>query len=111
MDCADGTVYTWREDRLETRPERLRDEKIGPGEIRVYASDDHMGNFLDCVRSRKETAAPVEVAHRSTTICTIGAIALRLGRKLRWDPDRERFAGDDEANRMLFRPYREPWRL
>ena len=77
----------------------------------MYSSDDHVGNFLECIRTRKDTAAPVEVAHRSTTICNIGAIAMRLGRKLRWDPEAERFAGDDEANRMLFRPYREPWRL
>jgi hypothetical protein len=51
------------------------------------------------------------VAHRSTTICNIGAIAMRLGRALRWDPVLERFEDDDEANRMLFRPYREPWIL
>jgi predicted dehydrogenase len=107
----EGTVYTWRDDRLETRPERLQKEVIGPGEIHVYRSDDHFGNFLECVRTRGPTAAPVEVAHRSTTICNIGAIAMRLGRQLRWDPAAERFVGDDEANRLLSRPYREPWRL
>ncbi|HVR73116.1 MAG TPA: Gfo/Idh/MocA family oxidoreductase [Planctomycetota bacterium] len=107
----EGTVYTWRDNRLETRPESLAKETVGPEGIHVYSSDDHMGNFLECIRTRKETAAPVEVAHRSTTICNIGAIAMRLGRKLRWDPEKERFAGDDEANRMLFRTYREPWTL
>ncbi len=107
----EGTVYTWRDDRLETSPASLRDEVIGPDEFHTYASDDHMQNFLDCIRTRKETAAPVEIAHRSTTICTIGAIALRLGRTLKWDPEKERFEGDDEANRLLGRPMREPWRL
>jgi predicted dehydrogenase len=107
----EGTVYTWRDNRLETQPETLQKQVIKPEEAHVYESTDHMGNFFDCIRSRKETAAPVEIAHRSTTICNIGAIALILGRKLRWDPDRERFLEDDEANRMLGRPYREPWRL
>ena len=53
--------------------------------------------------------APAEVAHRSTTLCLISDIALRLGRRLRWDPDAEAFPGDDEANRMLGRPMRAPW--
>jgi predicted dehydrogenase len=107
----EGSVYTWRDNRLETTPASLAAETIGPDALHTYASTDHMQNFLDCIRTRKETAAPVEVAHRSTTICTIGAIALRLGRRLRWDPDGERFVGDDEANRLLFRPMREPWTL
>ena len=107
----EGTVYTWRENRLETRPEALRDEKLPPGSVRVYPSDDHLGNFLDCMRTRGETAAPVEVAHRSTTICTIGAICMVLGRKLRWDPAADRCIGDEEANRMLSRAMRPPWHL
>ncbi len=107
----EGTVYTWRDNRLETRPGSLQGETIRPEEIHAYESDDHMANFLDCMRTRKETAAPVEVAHRSTTICNIGAIAMVLGRKLRWDPEKDLFIGDDEANRMLWTPMREPWRL
>lgn len=107
----EGTVYTWRDDRLETQPASLAGETIGPDEFHTYASTDHMGNFLDCIRTRRETAAPAEVAHRSTTICTIGAICLRLGRKLRWDPQVERFLGDDEANRLLSRAPRAPWEL
>ena len=62
--------------------------------------------------SRKETAAPVEVAHRSITICHLGNIAMRLRRKrLRWDPRTEQVIGDDEAAAMLSRPYRDPWKL
>ena len=62
--------------------------------------------------SRKPTAAPVEVAHRSITICHLGNIAMRLGReKLRWDPRTEQIIGDDEAAKMLSRPYRAPWAL
>src|SRR5262245_58103024 len=59
----EGTVYTWRENRLETKPDSLRAERISPQEFHTYDSSDHMGNFFDCLRSRKETAAPVEVAH------------------------------------------------
>ena len=107
----EGTVYAWRDNRLETKPQSLQAAVIRPEEFHTYESTDHMGNFLDCMRARKETAAPVEVAHRSTTICNIGAISLRLGRGLRWDPRKERFEGDDEANRMLSRSMREPWHL
>jgi hypothetical protein len=64
------------------------------------------------VISRGPTAAPVEVAHRSITICHLGNIALRLKReKLRWDPRTEQIVGDDEAARMLSRPYRAPWTI
>ncbi|MBN2451761.1 MAG: Gfo/Idh/MocA family oxidoreductase [Lentisphaeria bacterium] len=85
---------------------------IGPNEIHLYEGNgSHMGNFLDCVRTRRQPAAPVEVGHRSATVCHLGNIAMTLGRKLRWDPVREEFPGDEEANRMTWRSYREPWTL
>jgi hypothetical protein len=71
----------------------------------------HHRNFLDCVRTRAKTIAPAEVAHRSTTTCHIANICLRLGRKLTWDVDRERFVNDAEADRMMARAMRSPWRL
>jgi hypothetical protein len=55
--------------------------------------------------------ADIEIGHRSTTTCHLGNIALRLGQKLRWDSKAERFTGNDDANRMLVRPYRAPWKL
>jgi hypothetical protein len=66
-------------------------------------------NWLDCVKSREEPIEPVEVGHSTTNICHCGNIAMRLGRKLQWDPENERFVDDDEANAMLRRPYRAPW--
>ena len=94
-----------------TEPESLKRSVIGSGDVHLYPSDNHYRNFLDCVRSRCEPAAPVEIGHRSATVCHIANIAMRLGRRLRWDPDAERFLGDDEANRMLSRPKRSPWSL
>jgi len=71
----------------------------------------HHRNFLDCVRTRAKTIAPAEVAHRSTTTCHIANICLRLGRKLTWDVERERFVNDPGADRMMARAMRSPWRL
>ena len=106
-----GTIYVDR-GRLTANPKTILDSKIGPNEIHLYKSDDHFRNFIDCVISRGPTAAPVEVAHRSITICHLGNIAMRLGRKsLRWDPRTEQIIGDAEASKMLSRPYREPWKL
>ncbi len=73
----------------------------------------HVANFLDCVRSRKDPIAHVETGHRSATVCHLGNIAVRLGKKkvLHWDPAAERFTNDDEANAMLTRPMRAPWQI
>jgi len=70
-----------------------------------------MGNFFDCVRSRKSPVCEVEVGHRSVSICHLGVISLRLGKKLKWDPDREHFVGDHarEANAHCSRELRNPY--
>jgi predicted dehydrogenase len=83
---------------------------IGPGEVHLETSVDHHGNWLECVRSRRRPIAPVEVAHRSCSACLLHHIAMKIHRKLRWDPAAERFVGDDEANAMLSRPQRVPYR-
>ena len=78
---------------------------------RLYQSDDHMGNFFDCVRSRKAPIAEPEVGHRSACICHLGAIALRTGKKLQWDPAKETFLGEhaQEANSYAAREMRSPY--
>lgn len=110
FEGTDGWVFIWR-GIVDAYPKPLLRERIGPDEIHLYKSANHLGNFFDCVRSRGRTAAPVEVGHRSTTICCLGEIAMKLGRKLKWDPERERFVNDAEADRMLGRSYRVPWQL
>ena len=92
-------------------PPELAQETIGPGEIHLYDSKDHHGNFIECVKTRRITAAPAEVAHRSITPSHLGNIAMQVGRKLRWDPAAERFIDDDAANRMLSRAYRGTWKV
>jgi hypothetical protein len=71
----------------------------------------HVRNFLDCVKSRKLAASHPKIAHRAHTIAHCANICLRLGRKVRWDPEAERFVGDDDANRMLSRTMRAPWHV
>jgi len=97
--------------RQATDPAELWNEKIGPGELRLYESRDHQQNFLDCVKTRKKTITPIEVAYRSISVGHLGEIAMLLGRKVQWDPDKQVFVNDDAANRMLSRPMRAPWHL
>jgi predicted dehydrogenase len=107
----DGWVWADRGSHRASSEEILNSE-IGPGDLHLYRSDNHYRTFIDCVLSRNETPAPVEAAHRSITVCHLGNIAMRLGRKsLRWDPVTEQISDDKEANAMLSRPYREPWSL
>jgi predicted dehydrogenase len=77
--------------------------------VRLYVSTDHHGNWLESVRTRKLNITPAEVAHRSCTACLLQHIAMKLNRKLYWDPILERFKNDDEANSMISRPHRPPY--
>ena len=96
---------------LTTTPASLKDKTIGEGEKRVYYSDNHYKDFLDAIRSRKNPICDVEVGHRTATVCNIGNIAYELKRPLRWNPDKEKFEGDAEANQRLSRPMRKEWKV
>jgi predicted dehydrogenase len=109
FEGTEGWVYTRSE--IDAQPKSLLTSAIGPNEVHLYDSSNHQRNFLDCVKSRKETITPAEVGLRSVTVCHLGNIAMKLGRKLRWDPDRERFVNDPEADRLLSCPMREPWQV
>jgi len=92
-------------------PEALLKVQIKPDEIHLGDSTSHHANFIDCVRSRRDPIAPVEAGHKASYLGLVPEIACRLQRKLKWDPAKERFVGDAEANSMLTRPMRSPWHL
>ena len=96
---------------IDSDPKSLLDEKIGPNEINLYHSPCHRRNFLACVKNRKTTLTPCEVAHRSATPGHLGQITMKLGRKLKWNPEKEIIINDPEANSSLSRPMRGPWHL
>lgn len=107
----EGNVWASRR-KYEVDPASIDEAEFGEDAVRLYRSDDHYRNFIDCVISRGPTAAPIETAHRSITVCHLGNIAMRLGRdSLRWDPSAEQILGDQEAAAMLDRAYRSPWKL
>ena len=87
------------------------DAPLKDDDVHLYKSDEHVQNFFSCVKSRKLPICDVEIGHRSATVCHLGNIVLRLGRKIQWDPVSERIIGDEPANAMLSRPYRAPWTI
>ncbi len=105
-----GWVHVTREE-ITSAPESIIREKIGPNETHLITSNDHAQNFLDCIRSRERPVADVEVGHRTATVCHLGNIAMRLDRRVRWNPLREEFVNDPEAERLKSRPRRAPWRV
>ncbi len=113
FEGTEGSLFVWRGGRLDTEPADLGRlvEHDAPAGDYPNTTADHFQNWVDCIRTRSEPNAPVEVGHRSTTLCNIGTIAMRLGRDLRWDPERESLPDDEEANRMLATPMRAPWHL
>jgi hypothetical protein len=94
---------------LDASDPKILTSVIGANEIHLYKSDEHHGNWLDCIQSRKEPISPVEIGHRTCSVCLVSHIAMKLPRKLNWDPKTERFVKDDEANAMLSRSQRKPY--
>jgi predicted dehydrogenase len=95
----------------EWKKEIERREKKKDLAILLPVSPGHQREFLDCMKSRKKTLTPVEVAHRSQTPGHLGYIASVVGRKLKWDAAKQEFIGDEEASKLLSRPMRKPWHL
>jgi predicted dehydrogenase len=105
-----GWVAVDREGIAADPPELLA-EPPGPPVPGVYRSDSHAGNFLECVRTRRRPICDIETAHRSASTLLLGGVALRLKRTLKWDPEREEFIGDAEANRLRTMAFRPPWQV
>jgi predicted dehydrogenase len=111
-----GAVFVGSEGRiavdrnaLVSYPARIAREPLHPGEVHLYRSESHSGNFLDCVRTRKRPICDAGIAHRAASALLLGGVVKQLGRPLKWDPVKEEFPGDDEANRMLAIASRPPW--
>ena len=110
FEGTNGWIWVNREQILASDPQILKDP-LPEGAVRLYSSANHMDNFIDCVRSRKEPICDVETGHRSATMCHLGAISMRTGRKLTWDAELEAFVGDHarEASAYVQRPMRAPY--
>ena len=108
FEGADGSIWVTRGKIEASNPEFLT-TPLPSTAARLYESNDHMGNFFECVKSRKPPICEAEIGHRSATVCHLGVISLRLGRKLQWSPETERFVNDEDANRWLTREMRKPW--
>lgn len=102
----------WR-GALEASSDLIKSAQIGEGETRLYTNPEgEHHDFLKCVRSRKDPYFAVDIGHRVSSVCHLANIAIKTGRKLKWDPDAEEFVGDDGANDLRkIRPMRKPWTL
>ncbi len=103
-----GTIHVMR-GKLETTPASLKDKVIGPDEKHVYFSDNHYNDFLKAMRNRSKPIADVEIGHRTATVCNIGNIAYQLNRPLKWNPHKEEFINDNDANALTTREMRKEW--
>ena len=109
--CFVGTKGRIAVDRgsLVSHPADIARGALGPDDVRLYECSSHSNNFLECVRTRKRPICDVETAHRAISVLLLGGIAERLARPLKWDPQREGFVNDQDANRLLSVAKREPW--
>jgi myo-inositol 2-dehydrogenase/D-chiro-inositol 1-dehydrogenase len=94
---------------LDANDPKILTSEIKENEIHLYKIDNQHGNWLDCIKSRKEPISPVEIGHRACTVCLVSHIAMKIPGKLEWDPKTEKFKNNDMANSMLSRPQRNPY--
>ncbi len=97
--------------RFKAEPKELEDTKFDQLPIQLYKSNNHYKDFVDCVRSRKRPICDVEIGARSATVCHLGNHAYWNKRPLKWDPKKEEFVGDKEANSWKTREVRGPWKV
>ena len=106
FNAGDLAIYDPNNRSLQVSDPKILKAQIGPNGVLLYKSPEQHLNWLECIKSRKLSVAPAEVAHRSCSVCLLGHIAMKLPRKLYWNPNTERFVGDGEADKMLSRPQR-----
>jgi len=105
---SDGWIWVSR-GIINAHDRSILTQKLPESAPHVYVSNDHMGNFVDCIKTRKETICPAEVGHRSATVAHLGVTAIRLGRKLKWDPKAEQYVNEAEASKFISREMRKPY--
>lgn len=105
-----GKIDIFR-NKVTSNPAEIVNEPTKDNEIHLYKSDNHMQNWMECIKTREKCVADAEVGHRSITVCHLGNIAPWLNRKLRWDPAKEVFPDDAEANTYLDRKRRKGYEL
>lgn len=106
----EGSVRVAR-GKIETTPKEVVRHRFTDADIQVYESKNHRANFIECVQSRKATICPATVGHRSGTVCQLAAIAERVGRSIKWDPEDQQIIGDREAASMQDRPRRSGYAM
>ena len=106
VTASDPTSSSSNKKALDASDPKILRSKIGDDEIKLYDSPEMHENWLDCIRTRKQPVAPVEVGHRSCSACLVNDIAMHVPGKLIWDPKKEKFTNSDKANSMLSRPQR-----
>ena len=94
---------------IDASDPKILESVIGEKEIHLYNSADQHGNWLDCIESRKEPISPIEIGHRACSVCLITHVSMKIPRKLQWDPKKEHFVNDKEANTWLRREQRAPY--
>ncbi|MDH3648684.1 MAG: Gfo/Idh/MocA family oxidoreductase [Saprospiraceae bacterium] len=110
FEGTDGTIDVSRS-FLESEPASIVTAQIKPSEKKVYQSNNHYQDWIDAIKSRTDPICDVETGHRSASVCNIANIAYQLKRPLRWDPEKEKFAKNKEANKLLGKRYRKPYKL
>ena len=121
--CEKGSVFVWRGGIVASSANVLEAEHVPdqlvqegrianvPKEHRRYANYAHVQNFIDCVKSRDTPSADISIGHRSATVCHLGNIAVRTGKKINWNPKTEMIEGDAEASKWLTKEYRKPYEV
>ena len=93
-------------------PEEVLETPLKDSDVRLYQSTEHHQNWLECIKSRKLPICDVAIGHRSATVCHLGNIAIRTGRKIQWDPVKEAIVGDAEAAKLTTKKNTAPpWKL
>jgi hypothetical protein len=105
-----GRIAVDRDDLVSDPPDIVR-EPLRPSEVHLYRAESHSGNFLECVRTRKKPICDADIAHHSVNALLVSGVAKQLNRSVKWDPVREEFPGDEEANRLRTIAKRAPWRV